>query len=89
MKAIDIAESDRTPLNVLPKGEPQLGRRGLLDQFGGTPASEEHRMSLLWVLNFADGKHSLLDIAERSHMSFETIERATRRLEAAGLLGVN
>lgn len=89
MKTIDIAEANRTPFNTSPKGEPQLGRRGLLDPFGGEPASEDYRMSLLWVLNLADGEHSLLDIAERSQMSFEAIERAAQRLEAVGLLRGN
>jgi aminopeptidase-like protein len=38
------------------------------------------------VLNFSDGAHSLLDIAERSKLPFEIVLRATRLLEAQGLL---
>jgi len=40
----------------------------------------------LWVLNQADGKHSLLDIAERAGQPFALIERAARELVASGLL---
>jgi aminopeptidase-like protein len=43
-------------------------------------------MAMLWVLNFSDGKHSLLDIAERSKLPFSVIERAAAQLETAGLL---
>ena len=35
---------------------------------------------MLWVLNFADGPHSLLDIAERSKLPFEIILGAARLL---------
>jgi aminopeptidase-like protein len=40
----------------------------------------------LWVLNFSDGQHSLLDIAERSGLSFTAISDAAELLFDAGLL---
>jgi aminopeptidase-like protein len=43
-------------------------------------------MAFLWVLNLADGDHSLLDIAERSKMPFSDIAAAAERLREAGLL---
>jgi aminopeptidase-like protein len=43
-------------------------------------------MAMLWVLNLSDGAHSLLDIAERSKLPFETVLNAARRLEAHALL---
>jgi aminopeptidase-like protein len=33
-------------------------------------------MALLWVLNYSDGYHSLLDIAERSGLAFDAIRYA-------------
>ena len=42
-------------------------------------------MALLWVLNFSDGRHTLLDIAERSGLAFSTIRRAADALREAGL----
>jgi len=83
---IDIVENDWTPLNLSPKGEPQLGRRGLYGAMGGDKRTAEQAMALLWVLNLADGKHSLLDMAERSGTSFQDIADASRRLKGAGLL---
>ena len=41
---------------------------------------------MLWVLNLADGKHSLLDIAERSGMDFELLQSVAVVLARAGLL---
>ena len=66
--------------------EPQLGRRGLYSAMGGAGESRQHEMALLWVLNLSDGDHSLLDIAERSSASFESIRKAAALLQQNGLL---
>jgi len=77
---IEIVEHDGKFLNLSPRGEPQLGKRGL---YAG---SQEETMALLWVLNFSDGTFSLLDIAERANVPFVRIKAAAERLRAAGLL---
>ena len=59
-----------------PKCEPQLGRRGLYSKMGGHGGSKAFEQALLWVLNLSDGRHSLLDIAERSGVSFEAVRSA-------------
>lgn len=85
LEIIEILEHDAAYVNLSPKGEPQLGRRGLYRNTGGTsPADFE--MALLWVLNFSDARHSLLDIAERATLPFTTIRRAAIALVDAGLL---
>jgi aminopeptidase-like protein len=82
---VEILEHDAAYVNLSPKGEPQLGRRGLYRNKGGTsPADFE--MALLWVLNFSDGRHALLDIAERAGLTFRTILGAADALVDAGLL---
>lgn len=82
---VEILEHDSTYLNLNPKGEPQLGRRGLYGNAGGdSPAGFD--MALLWVLNFSDGRHSLLDISERAALPFATIRGAADALRDAGLL---
>jgi aminopeptidase-like protein len=43
-------------------------------------------MALLWVLNLADGRHSLLDMAERAGFPFATIRAAADALIAGELL---
>jgi aminopeptidase-like protein len=85
LAVIEILEHDGTYINLNPKGEPQLGRRGLYRNTGGSsPADFE--MALLWVLNFSDGRYSLLDIAERSALPFSRIRGAADALRESGLL---
>lgn len=86
VEALSILEHNYRPMSTNPKGEPQLGRRGLYSAVGGDKDSPKHTMALLWLLNLADGENSLLDIAERSKMPFHAIEKAARLLSANGLL---
>jgi aminopeptidase-like protein len=82
---METLEANRRYVSQNPKCEPQLGRRGLYRPTGGVD-SEGDEMALLWLLNLADGGHSLLDVAERSGLAFATLERAARALGEAGLL---
>ena len=82
---LDVVEQDRRYVNVLPKGEPQLGRRGLYPATGGGAQADE-QLAMLWVLNLADGSSSLLEVAERSGLDFELVVRSAGRLADAGLL---
>jgi aminopeptidase-like protein len=55
-RTIAVLDANRRPLNLSPKGEPRLGKRGLYGTIGGTaPVEFEH--ALLWVLSLADGAH--------------------------------
>jgi len=45
-------------------------------------------MARLWVLNLSDGNHSLLDIAERSGISFPMIKEAADLLYEKKLLSL-
>src|SRR6185503_8455614 len=82
---LDLLDRDRVFLNLQPKGEPQLGRRGLYPPVGGGAQGSE-QLALLWVLNLSDGRHSLLDIAERAGLPFDRIRRAADMLAAKGLM---
>jgi aminopeptidase-like protein len=84
--AIEILEADWTPINLNPKGEPQLGQRGLYASVGGPVSGGQSAMPILWVLNLADGRHSLIDIAERSGLPFRQVIHAARVLRENGLL---
>jgi aminopeptidase-like protein len=85
LKVLDILENDGTFLNLMPRGEPQLGKRGLYPAVGG-PGTGSELMARLWVLNLSDGDHSLLDIAERAQLPFDTIRDAAQLLLEGGLL---
>jgi aminopeptidase-like protein len=86
LEICDVLERNRTYRNLSPKGEPQLGRRGLYKAIGGEADQHESQMALLWVLNQSDGAHSLLDIAERAGMPFGAIARAAELLSEHDLL---
>jgi aminopeptidase-like protein len=83
---IEILERDRVYWNLNPKCEPQLGKRGIYSQVGGQTDGKSDELALLWVLNLSDGKHSLLDIAERSNLKFSAIANAAQVLFDKGLL---
>jgi len=82
---VDVLEHDGRYVNLAPKGEPQLGKRGLYRGLGGPDPGTE-QLALLWVLNQSDGRHSLLDIAERSQLPFGRIQMAAELLREGGLL---
>jgi aminopeptidase-like protein len=72
-------------LNLSPKCEPQLGRRGLYQAKGGHGPNDEET-ALLWVLNQSDGTADLLSIAQKSGLPFESIAAAAQRLVGVDLL---
>jgi aminopeptidase-like protein len=82
---LDLLDRNRVFVNQRPKGEPQLGRRGLYPPVGGGPQAPE-QLALLWALNLSDGRHSLLDIAERSRLPFDVVCRAAEALAEQDLL---
>jgi aminopeptidase-like protein len=82
---VAVLDENRRVLNLSPKGEPRLGRRGLYGNTGGTtPGAFEH--ALLWVLSLSDGSQDLLAIARRSGLAFSLIAQATTALEQVGLV---
>ena len=83
---LDVLEGNAVYRNTSPYGEPHLGKRGLYNSTGGASLAHATRMGLFWVLNLSDGKHSLLDIAERSGLAFGAIREAADRLRDAKLL---
>lgn len=86
LDVIQIFEQNDTCQNLQPHCEPQLGRRGLYSALGGRSDTQAVQMALLWVLNYSDGLHDLLAIAEKSGMPFQTIRTAADALIAADLL---
>jgi aminopeptidase-like protein len=86
LSVIRILENNARYINTNPKCEPQLGKRGLYRTLGGLPDAGHMEMAMLWTLNLSDGDHSLLDIAERADLPFDTIYKAAQLLAEQGLL---
>jgi aminopeptidase-like protein len=86
VEIIGLLDGNRTLVNLNPKCEPQLGKRGLYGSIGGAAEGRSRELALLWVLNLSDGENSLIDIAERSGLPFTAIGNAARDLESHGLV---
>lgn len=82
----NVLENNRRYRNLNPYCEPQLGKRGLYGPVGGEMDRHSREMASLWVLNLSDGKHTLLDIAERANLEFRHIQQAAKALVECGLL---
>ncbi len=83
---LQILENNKKYLNQNPKCEPQLGKRGLYSAIGGLTDTKKTEMAMLWILNFSDGNHTLLDIAEKSGLEFDLIKKTADTLLQFNLL---
>jgi aminopeptidase-like protein len=85
---VNIIEKNAIYLNKYPKGEPQLGRRGIYGAMGGYGGRKDVELAILWILNQSDGKSDLLSIAEKSNLSFKVIVDAAEILLEKDLIGL-
>jgi aminopeptidase-like protein len=83
-QVIEILERNRSYQNLFPYGEPQLGKRGVYREMGD--ADQTKQLAMLWVLSLSDGRHSLLDISERSGVDFQLIRWGADVLADCGVL---
>ena len=86
---INVVNKNKKFLNLNPKCEPQLGKRGLYSNLGAQQLKADGKMvdrAYLYILNYSDGKNSLLDISEKSKISFEIISSSAERLLQANLI---
>jgi aminopeptidase-like protein len=86
-QAVEVLEGNAFYVNRFPKGEPQLGRRGLYGGLGGGTEGRERQLAMFWVLSMSDGEHSLLDIADRAELPFPAVRQAADLLLEHDLLG--
>jgi aminopeptidase-like protein len=93
LSAIEKLEQGRTYRSLNPIGEPMLGKRGLYPRMGGAlrqKAAGSQGASELdairWILFYADGQTSLLDIAEKTHLPMQALADAAEKLTASDLL---
>lgn len=87
LRAIGRAvDADVVRRSLAPHGEPQLGRRGLYGALGARASPGDAQMAMLWLLNRANGRESLVDVAARSGIAIDTLHDTAALLEGHGLL---
>ncbi len=93
---LKLAEYGGKPVSLSPYGEPQLGKRGLYPNLNAdstrrtsTDSIADGRLwldRLLWILNMADGHHSVPEIADLAECSIQDLMPIIDRLERENLI---
>ncbi len=87
LAVIDHLEKAPTYINLNPKGEPQLGKRGLYKAMNDQSLdNKQMQLALLWILNLSDGNNSLFTISEKSKLEYRLLVKAADLLEQHNLL---
>lgn len=82
---VEVLEWNENYINRLPYGEPQLGRRGLYPQVSQKGA--HHSIdAMMWLLNYSDGQHDLIEISEKSGILIKDLIKAVQKLRENGIL---
>jgi len=88
LSALYVVEHNHTYVSTNPFCEPQLGKRGLYPSLGSQKRKDKTVVAMKWVLNFSDGKHDLIEIADRSGLPFNLIKEASEVLFSHDLLEI-
>jgi len=74
---ISKLEYNEKYLNLNPKCEPQLGKRGIYHELGGQENMMKQRnleFAIFWLLNLSDGNWTIHDISKRSGIPIEELQ---------------
>lgn len=86
VQILNALEGNGVYVNQNPYCEPQLSKRNLYPTLMGEGARSREVQGRLWLLNYSDGKHSLIDIAEKMDVSVLDLIQFAKPLCDAGLL---
>ncbi|MDR2384064.1 MAG: DUF4910 domain-containing protein [Tannerella sp.] len=73
-------------IEQMPFCEPQLGKRGLYPTLGSQKDTSKIVAAMMWLLNFCDGEHDLIDISWRSGTPFMELLPVVDKLVENGIL---
>ena len=86
-KTIKSIEADCKYKNLVPYGEPNLGKRGLYQLVNDDIKKiKKERSQMMWLLNLSDGNNSLSDIALKSNTSILDLNEIALKLIERKLL---
>ena len=80
-----VLDTNRRYVSRMPLCEPQLGSRGLYETLSARDRATS-KNALLWLLNYADGEHDLLRVAEMSGISLAELSSAGAACHDAALV---
>jgi aminopeptidase-like protein len=85
---VRAVDANRRPVRIDGRGEPQLSRHAIEGAMTGDllAGADARKEALFWTLNLADGRHDLLDVAERTDVPFAVVDETASALERAGLV---
>lgn len=83
---VEALEGNRRYVNLKPHCEPFLSKYGLYDTLGGRKHGGAGFQEIFYVLNFSDGSHSLVDIADKMGRPVSAVIEAASLLSERGLL---
>lgn len=89
MKVLTAFEANQKYTNQVMYGEPQLGKRNLYPDLGTSDCSrakDQYLRLQSFILNYSDGNHDLLDIAQKAGCSILDLIPIVRKLTEAGLI---
>jgi aminopeptidase-like protein len=85
-KIIEALELDGYYINTEPFGEPQLGKRNLYPEKISPEFNRNYLDTLLYLINYSDGEHSLLSIAEKRGKHIFDFAEPLRKCLECGLI---
>lgn len=86
LKIVEAIELDGVYENTIKYGEPQLSKRNLYPTISDTTEKSIALKKILFLLNYSDGKTSLLDIAIQSHICILDFQETIATLSEHSLL---
>lgn len=89
LEIISVIERNCFLKSKNPYCEPQLGKRGLYPTIGSGKDTGMLVESYMWILNYADGKHDLLEISEKSGIDFNVLSEASEKLIEKELIEIS
>ena len=85
-KIVKVLELSENYINTILYCEPQLGKRGLYPSSFNPIEARDMIHNRMHLLTYADGNHTLLDIAELKNISVFDLEQHIKPLLEAGIL---
>lgn len=85
-KVFNVLETNVIHQTLYGKGEPFLQNKGLYSSIGGPKQIPLDTMTVLWIMNQADGNNDLIDISEKSNIPYFDLVKIAKVLESKKMI---